>query len=298
MSEKDIPRQLWLRQTLHMPNCLSMAYKNLLEGRNVMDKCLSHDQGSGPIGGVTAEETVSHFACRYGVSTCRIESLALDPVRAFNEISDDLLAVLTDGHVSLLDVPCGTGAVGASLLATIATLRTERVMPQQPLDVTIVGGDCAQTALDIYEQMMSQLRPTLEGVGVSVRMITRLWDGEKPDSTAALLDTLFEASYGDEDFLVIVANFSGHASVSFPHFERSFQHIYERFYGKPCTTIWVEPIMRKAERFLDKVRKLLESIPWFAGGQDGLMQHVYYWFHPFRKSRYRCTVMIHRYERS
>lgn len=298
LCEKDIPKELWFDKTLYVPQCLCTPYEYLLKHYDMMDECLCADHQSGPIGGESKEETLMHFAHRYGVSTCRIESLALDPVHAFGAISDDLLTTFTDGHVALLDVPCGTGAVGASLLSTVAALRQAKTIPQEPLDIAITGGDYSQTALDIYSQMISELQPVLSSVGIQVNLTTQLWDGKKPDSTASLVDVLFEVSPDAEEFLIIIANFSGQAGITFPAFERSFQHIHERFHEKPCTTMWVEPIMKGADTFMGKVRRMFDSISWFSGNQEKPIQHIYDWFHPFQQRRYRCTMMIHRYERA
>jgi SAM-dependent methyltransferase len=299
LPESDIPAELWTQSMLFMPLCLQNSYDQLLADYQVKEVALRLDDVSGPIGGRSPEETLQHFALRFGVSACRVESLALDPKRAFQDISDNLIGSLSDGLVSILDVPCGTGAVGASLISTITVLRACSVLPKQPLDIVLTGGDYSQTGLDIYAKMIDQLRQPSQAVGVVTKLTTKLWDAADPFATAALVDTWFRNSAGSEEYLVIIANISGEASKMFTSFERSFQHIHERVHDKKCTMIWVEPEMPGAKSFLEKIQRLLlgRKTGFGKSAPQPLMSHTYDWWHPLQRRKLPCRLLVYRYER-
>ncbi len=217
---------------LFIPICLSRSYTELLQVYGMMDAAFSKEDVAGPIGGEGREATLQHFALRYGVSSCRIESLVLDPRIAFGNISDDLITSLSSGRMSILDAPCGSGAVGASLLSSIAVLRKNVVLPKLPLDIDITGGDFSETALEIYTKIIAKLEPTLNSVGIGINLKTVSWDATNPDTTASLVDTWFGNNIAYSEYLAIIANFSGEASKRFADFERSFEHIHERLYNE------------------------------------------------------------------
>ena len=191
LNVQDIPDELWLDGMLGMPMCLRMSYWNQLESYGLTEEALAPDT-TGPqiVGGRSEEATRQHFARRYGVSASRIESLAIDPHRAFGVIPDDLLVSLSEGHISVLDVACGAGAVGASLLSTVSVLRATGRLPKMPLDVSIVGGDCSDSALVMYRQMIEELRPTLCAVGIEVDLVATRWEAEESYSTSEMSNVL------------------------------------------------------------------------------------------------------------
>lgn len=295
LAESDIPEELWAQEMLFMPACLSTLYVKLLQDYGIMNLALSSKFVSGPIGGKNRKETLQHFSLRYGVSVCRVESLLLDPHIAFRSVSKDLVTSLSSGRISILDTPCGTGAVGASLLSTIAVLRKNGVLPKLPLDIHITGGDFSDLGREIYEKIITKLEPSLNSVGVSINFKTVPWDGTNPDTTALLVDTWFDNSTEAAEYLAIVANFSGEAGKRFIEFQRSFQHIHERLYNKKCTMIWVEPEMRGAKTFFEKIKLLFALRKRF---QENPLAHTYYWHHPLQKCRFPCTVLVYQYERS
>lgn len=297
LSESDIPKELWSSDMLHMPGCLCTSYANLLHECGLMEAACSTEDVKGAIGGRSREESMKHFCTRYGVSTCRVQSLVLDPHRALGIVPDDLLTSLSSGRVTILDIPCGAGAVGAGLLATVAALREHSVLPKLPLDVVIVGGDCSNTATGLYERMIAALCPTLKAVGVNATLSTAIWDGTKSDDTARLMDKWFQNSAGFDEHLVIVANFSGEAGKRFASFERSLQHVHERLYDRKCTMVWVEPDMPGAKDFFEAIRKRLPS--WVAPKAipNGALGHSYKWWHPFQKRQLPCKVLVFRYVR-
>lgn len=300
LTEKDIPAELWLKKMLHLPSCLTSSYWNLLERYKITGDALTpDDSGSHIFGGRSRKDTLQHFARRYGVSACRLESLVIDPDKAFRTIPDDLITSFTEGSISILDIACGSGAVGASLLSTISVLRTHNKLLKQPLDVRIIGGDCSDYALDIYKQMLEELEPKLNTVGINVKLTTTKWEAEKSYTTSDMFDLLFDDSPSTEEYLIVIANFAGTLSSHFPSFTNSLQHIFDRTSNKKCTIIWVESKMTSAHTLFQKLESFLKKCtPWSSSSQEEPFSYEYDWFHPFLKSKMKCRVLVKEYKRS
>ena len=86
ITSSDIPTELWKQDMLCMPACLTTSYRSILEEYNMLKTALNTRDVRTPIGGLSREDTLLHFALRYGVSTSRVESLVLDPSSAFGTI--------------------------------------------------------------------------------------------------------------------------------------------------------------------------------------------------------------------
>ena len=300
LNVQDIPDELWLDGMLGMPMCLRMSYWNQLESYGLTEEALAPDT-TGPqiVGGRSEEATRQHFARRYGVSASRIESLAIDPHRAFGVIPDDLLVSLSEGHISVLDVACGAGAVGASLLSTVSVLRATGRLPKMPLDVSIVGGDCSDSALVMYRQMIEELRPTLCAVGIEVDLVATRWEAEESYSTSEMFDLLFERNPDSDEYLVIIANFAGVLESHFSKFEDSIVHIFDRTGNKKCTIMWVEPGQPSAKTLLRRLERIVEKCtPWRSADKRESVFHEYEWYHPFRQCPMPCRVLVKEYRRS
>lgn len=296
IGKRSLPSELWKDEMLHIPSALVEAYRKELENNNLLALAKSIEINRSPIGGAGRIETLEHFATRYGVSICRVESVVIDPQNAFASLPDDLLATFSDGTISILDVPCGTGAAGTGILSTLAVLRKAHVIAKLPINVKIMAGDCSQSGLDIYKQLLLELNPHFESVGIKVEFNGCLWDAKQPNSTANLIDIWLRNSGTDDELLVIIANFSGEAGRNFKEFERSFQHIHERLHSRTSSVIWIEPLMKTAERYLEKVGRLLNPMQWFKKNESTI-QYTYYWYHPFQQCKYRCTLIIQKYVR-
>ena len=298
LHKSKIPIELWAHELINIPKCLIEAYRQSLTDYNVMEAALTTDNKKGAIGGSSLEETLFHFAMRYGVSVCRLESLVIDPENVFTSISDELLITFSDGKVSILDAPCGSGAAGTSIISTIAALRKNGSLPKLPLDITITGGDYSEYALDVYDKMISSLKAEFNSVGINVYFTKFLWDARRPETTAALVDKWFQDSQDAEEYLSIIANFSGESSKSFSEFTRSFEHIHERLYNKVASVIWIEPRMKGAKNYFKKISELMEkAINWFTKKENKEFEYTYYWYHPFQKRTLDCNILVQKYTR-
>jgi len=291
----DIPTEIWQDNTLHMPASLASCYDLNLNKHSAMPIALDPQDPGGFVGGPTPQDTLQHFARRYGVGSCRIESLVIDPREAFQDIPDFVIAGLAGGDVAILDVACGCGAVGASLLSTIAVLRKNRKLPKLPLNVTVVGGDCSDLALQIYTDMMVDLVPVLDEVGINLNLIPVKWKAEASYTTAEMLDILMKKTTSKEEYFVYVANFSGALDKHYSSFRDSIHHIFDRTSNTNCTVLWVEPgNMPSAREVLKKIAKLLKEIlPWSASSSNEPIEfNSYKWLHPFQLRTHPCRVLV------
>lgn len=299
LSKKDIPRQLWGNNTLYMPDRLVDAYEALLEEYNVKQVALDLENPGNVIGGPTSEATLEYFARRYGVSVCRIESLVLDPDRAFLSISEDLINIFSEGKIALLDIACGSGSVGASLLSTFYVLRREKILPLTPTSIQIIGGDCSPYALNIYSKMMNLLLHDLEKTGIQSQLHTVKWFAEASYATSELFDLLFAQNPDADEYIVFVANFSGAMDPHFDEYKNSIQHIFDRTHNKRCAIVWVEPGgYSKGRNLFKKLKEKIDTSAWIRSKQIGPINYEYKWFHPFQNRPLFCRVMLKAYSNS
>ena len=298
LPKEDIPRHLWNNDMLHMPDCLVDSYDALLDEYNVKDLALDPQGPARVIGGPTLEATLEHFARRYGVSSCRIESLVIDPDRAFLSVSEDLISIFSEGKIALLDIACGSGSVGASLLSTFYVLRREQKLPITPTTVEIIGGDCSPHALHIYAKMMKRLLDNLETTGIHSSLQTVQWNAEASYATSELFDLLFNKNPDADEYIVVIANFSGALDQRFNEYRDSIQHIFDRTHNRRCAIVWVEPGgFSKAVSLFAKIRRLVEATPWSQAGQTGPISHDYQWLHPLQDRCLPCKVLLKLYNR-
>ena len=298
LPREEIPVQLWTDNTLFMPNCLSSCYRELLSQYNVMHYAEDLTNRTSAIGGPSLNETLEHFGRRFGVSSFRIEGTILDPENAFQPISDNLINLFTEGKVALLDIACGTGGVGASILSTLFTLRKEQILPKIPLEINIIGGDCSASALEIYEKFINYLSPHLKSVGIESNLFTTEWRAEASYTTSQLFDQLFEQNPNADEYLVIVANFSGALDTHFAEYENSVHHIFDRTHNKKCAIIWIEPSQfSNANNLFIRLKQLLDATPWRRVSQGEPTSHVYQYYHPIQGKIYPCRILIKAYDR-
>lgn len=296
LTPKDIPPELWRDGTMYMPMDLVRVYEKLLVSNGIMDLAKSEERKKSVIGGESREDSLDHFARRYGVSVCRVECVVLDPGEVFGLISSSLQLVFSDGLITILDVPCGTGAAGVSLLSTVAVLRKNRLFPQLPLTVMITAGDISETALAIYEEIINKMRISLREVGIDVSFRGQKWDATESEQTSGLVDEWFKNSEGAEEYWCIIADFSG-TGKKLP-VERSFQHLHERLQSKKSSVLWVEPAeLTDAKRFLKKVQDFLKPLRKFLYGSKTAHEYKCCWFHPFQRQKWPCRVLVQKFEK-
>ncbi len=142
-----------------------------------------------------------------------------------------------------------------------------------PLTLTVVGGDCSDKALGIYDSMMKRLRPLVTAYGIEINWQGLLWDATRADSTARLIDQWFASGAGAVEYIVCIANFSGALTSAgvFDQFSPSLEQILGRLHDKKGALIWVEPTSTKVQtKFLPRILEFLSKrISWFSSGTGG-----------------------------
>lgn len=293
INSNDLPEELWLhnKQAVKLCTELETKYIEHLYKYNAYDLAKEYDGKSHPVGGLTEDETIKHFAYRFVNSSTRVIHITLDPDKKFANIQIDLFSTFSKGNISILDLACGTGGHILSLLTTLGELRLKKLLPTLPLNIHILAADISPTALQIYQSLLNHLKPYLLNTGINVEYHTYEWDACNPMKTSKLMDYFFSTTrhISVNEYYVMTSAFSGFAGneVNFSQIERSLQHITERLGTKYSTFLWVEPDTTGAKKFLSFLSKVFESIQDFFVQlfieNNATSSNTYSWWEPIKK---------------
>jgi len=298
-----IPEELWANHILQLPDTSVSCYRDELNALGALNEAKKGTDKKSIHGGCEVAETLEHFTYRFSVSAGRVEFTAIAPDAGLAAVSDALMSDFTEGHVALLDIPCGGGSSAIALLATLGALRATGVLPILPLCVTVVGGDCSEKALEIYNSMMGRLRPQIARYGIEINWQGLIWDATRADSTASLVDQWFSASAGAVEHIVCVANFSGALTSAgvFEQFSPSLEQILGRLHDKKGALIWVEPTSTKVQtKFLPRILEFFSKrIAWFSSESGGaaFTSENYKMEDPLNRNVFDTGVEVQRFER-
>lgn len=248
LDPKDIPQSLWDDdKLLLLPQLLKDAYHKTLKTRGLLEDA-REACSEGDIGGKSEEATAQHFAHRFSSSCTRVELAVLDPKDELSNASDYFLRVFSGGRVRLLDIPCGSGAASATLLTTVAELRRQNIIPREPLEVFLTGGDISDDARDNARLIFNELRPALYNQGIFVEVSLEPWDVFDPQSMTSLLNKWLTNSPDCNKSFLFIANVSGLLG-SDNNFKRAKERLGEVFrwmIESKSTVVWIEPQTKKA----------------------------------------------------
>lgn len=299
-----IPNALWHNSTLFLPASLISAYASELDSRGLLEIATKRTDKKEIHGGSSDAETLEHFSFRFAVSVGRVEFVAIAPDEKFAEISDALMSTFSEGHVALLDIPCGTGSCLAAILSTLITLRAAKVVPTLPLTISVMAGDTSPKALEIYESTISRLLPLLQLQAISVNLILEKWDATRGDDTARLVDRWYKLAEGAEEYVVCISNFNGAliGAGLLDAFTPCFEQILGRLYNKKSTLLWVEPATSSAkEKLFPRIAAFLRKrIPWFTSttGVDEPITARYQTKSPLDGFVHGSSVQVQRFKRT
>lgn len=228
--------------TLFFSALLGGAYRGVLEATGNLAHAMTatHD---GETGGASAAEAAQHFVTAFTGSCARLKLALLDPKDQLAEASNLFFRSFAGGRVALLDAPCGSGAASAALLATLAELRRLEVLPAQPLDVFLVGGDISPDALNYAERLLQGMQADLRAQGIFVHSVFRSWDLMDELSTTALLHAWMVHAPNCRDHFMLTANFSGFLQDA-GRLKAANQRLEEMFRWaavRRSTIAWIEP---------------------------------------------------------
>lgn len=253
-----LPNELFENKRLKLSKLLIKSYIDKLNELGKLEESKKNLAGS--IGGNNVDETISHFVGRFPNGAVRSQYIVINPNGDLNNISTQLSSVFSDKKLSILYLPCGSGAGLLGLLTTFFTLREHDYYPKLPLNIEIIGVDYSEEALEIFSDMISSISNEFLSVGIYITYSTQKWDATKSIETMQLMHQFFNTSA--DEYFVFFSNFSGAAGVN-DDFNNSFRTVldYVATIGKNSTILWIEPgNFKKAEKLLEKIGKLIDSI--------------------------------------
>ena len=259
LTPKDIPLALITDDgLLCLPQKLREAYFKTLEKGGLLErarKCSPRDT----IGGRSRADTDQHLAHKFSGSCSRVELAILDPKNELGDSSDGFIRAFSGGRVSLLDIPCGCCAASATVLSTIAELRRQQILPRQPLEVFLTGGDFSSSARTYAGQILDELERPLRNQGIFLKRSLYHWDINDEISNTELLSKWLTERECDKALLLIVG-FSGVLGND-GKIKKVRGQLAEaiRWAGvRQATITWIEPQTKKARKMWDS--RILKGI--------------------------------------
>ena len=230
------------RHLLKLPRLLVEVYRELLDDlglRQEAERQTPNDEG--PQGGLTEEATREHFSRNFSGSCARVQFVTLDPMEEFKTTRDMFVRLFAGGKVHLLDVPCGTGAAGATLLCLAAELRQQKILPRHPLHVSVLGGDISEPARQLKRRVFRKLAPRLAEFGIRARADVRHWDVQDEDQTSELISEWVRQRPPRSAAVTLAANFSGFLSTKVKDCKEQLKEIIRYARVQEASVLWVEP---------------------------------------------------------
>lgn len=299
-----LPQTLWDEDVVRLPVDLVSIYRRCLTDLNLLNKATSDSKKKDIHGGPTRDETLEHFAQRFAVSAARIEVVSLDPKEQLAQVPDAILTTFSEGHVGVLDIPSGPLSSAASLLSTLCALRHNHLLPRLPLTVSVTGGDCSPTALELGDQIFRLLQPLLARQGIEIKWQLRNWDAIQAEDTAKLMDDWLNHAGDASEFVVCVSNFSGALIKAglLREFQPCLEQILARMHNRKHTVLWVEPTTSDAiDRLIPRIWEFLRArLPRYlrSGDRDQALSSKYFLQHPLNERKLQTGVTVERFWRN
>ncbi len=245
---EDLPDSLWSNSTLYIAPQLLAAYCESVRVHHLEALATSPDQRDSPVGGDTDAAADKHFAQAFDGSVARTELALLDPKGEVSHIADALTKLFAGGRIAILDIPSGAGAFSLAILSTLAELRAREILPRQPLEVVIVGGEYNPRASEYADDLHNKLQQSFLEQGIQVEHKALFWNVCDQVSTTALLQRYIADSGNVDRKLVVVSNFSGFLVKSSKQkdAEPQLEEIFRFCSGSNSTALWIEPQTKAA----------------------------------------------------
>lgn len=245
-----------------MSEALAASYVGRLHTEGLFDLASNQKDAAGEAGGESMNEADAHLAYRFTNSAGRNLCAVLDPNEALGAISNSILAPMLGERVLIVDVPCGAGAAGLSLLDCLKELRLAGALPKLPLSVRIVAGDISTRAIEHYQALVDAAKDSLLSVGISVDLVDFVWDVSDIQKNAIFVDQVVTSAADFQHVVVLASNFSDAMSdISLlEHFKHFLSQLVGRLAKWPTTVCWIEPKSNKAKKYLPKLKQFIEAI--------------------------------------
>jgi hypothetical protein len=252
ITTEQIPCNMWKRHahmsarwgshTLRLPSLLLKAYRELIDELDLREQAEDETPNDeGPQGGLTKTETNTHFARNFSGSCARIQLVMLDPFETFETTRDLFVRLFAGGSLHLLDIPCGAGAAGATLLCLAAELRKQNVLPRNPLRVSILGGDISAPAREIKRRLFRKLRPRLAEYGIVAKVSIQDWNVRDAMMTTTLIDRWLASQAKHSSSAIFALNFSGFLSNKVKECSAQLREIVRYGRVRESSIVWIEP---------------------------------------------------------
>lgn len=255
-----LPGSLWdsENEVLILPAAVAESYERVVDRHGLRGLAAMRDMNDPPVGGLDQERTNRHFAQAFDGSCARVQLALLDPKDNVPRVSNAFISCLAGNGASLTDAPCGAGAAAFSFLAIIAELRAQKVLPREPLHIVLIGAELSEPARAYAQEMLAELRSTLESQAIFVEAEWIEWDVTSRLSNTDLVQKMTLAAAGKARRLLVVANFNSFLEKerkkkeALPQLEELFRHAS----GDNSMAIWIEPHMNRA---------IVGLFPWLRG---------------------------------
>jgi SAM-dependent methyltransferase len=223
------------------------VYCEMLDELNLRDEAADQSPNDeGPQGGITEPETLNHFCRNFSGSCARVQFVALDPNEVFHTTRDAFTRLFSGSQLDILDIPCGAGAGGATLLCLAAELRKSGVLPRQPLFVHVVGGDISRPAQTLKRRLFRKLAPRLRDYGIRVAPTLFDWDVEDDEQTSDLISGWVQNASRRGAKAVLAINFSGFLHRKVRDCKGQLREILRHAKSQHATVLWIEPKTNQA----------------------------------------------------
>jgi len=296
-----VPKNLWKNNVLYQSEKLIEVYSNKLIELSIFDHAKNHKNGTnGATGGKNIDETKQHFAERFLTSSARVQFVVIDPREDFTIVSNNLKATFGSGKISILDIPAGTGAGILSLLSNLAELRINSKLPKLPLHINILGGDYSPSALNIYSDLLKNIKKELENQLIFIEYDTYEWDATSPESTNLLIRRFLKDENSYEEHYIFMSAFSGVGSSNYKKFDKSFDFMQTALSHLNTTILYIEPNMKEANSFLEFIHKLHTKLTtWLSKVIDiSIAKDARFeWYDPITENIAKSDILLKQYLR-
>lgn len=293
-----IPKSVWKDNKLHQPETLTTVYREKLEALGILQQVIEYDSKKlkGAIGGQNESETITHFIQRFLASAARVQFVVIDPHKTLNDISNDIKASFGSGNISVLDIPCGTGASILSLLCNIREMRIHKLLPCLPIHISITAGDYSETALEIYSDLLTSIKQSLEEVNIFMDYKTSYWDAKSAPSTNEIMDVFLDKKQYEE-YYVLISAFSGELGNNLDDYEATISYIQARVSNINSCILHVEPKSNDAEKFYKRILKLVNKIMCYIVLEGKSDKDGFWWVHPLNNKKINGGCYIKLFKR-
>jgi hypothetical protein len=186
---KSLPPSVWSSGVLYLPKPLTDAHKDILNDNGWMQSY--QPTGGKEQGGQSPKDAKDHLVNRFLNSSARMQFVCADPLDEQTAVRNMVLDQLGDGNIFLLDLAAGNGAGTLALLSFLCELRIQRSIPKLPLNVSIVGVDYSENALEFYANLLERLTPWLSSAGIYVSLATHSCDIRVSGVVSEVLESFF-----------------------------------------------------------------------------------------------------------